>query len=148
MPKNYKKINRSNLSDNVAGLYYHAYNDYGTAWPRRPESIRKNQLNKVKNGTYDFDKSIKMQRYRVDDAWKFLKKEGREGWRTMSVADKNEAATLLAEDFYDDIGYELFNDIKKELGKNLKTPEDVIKYYQFLRQQKQMKKSKPKQFRR
>ena len=89
-----------------------------------------------------------MQRYRVDDAWKFLKKEGREGWRTMSVADKNEAATLLAEDFYDDIGYELFNDIKKELGKNLKTPEDVIKYYQFLRQQKQMKKSKPKQFRR
>ena len=66
----------------------------------------------------------------------------------MSVADKNEAATLLAEDFYDDIGYELFNDIKKELGKNLKTPEDVIKYYQFLRQQKQMKKSKPKQFRR
>ena len=59
MPKNYKKINRSNLSDNVAGWYYHAYNDYGTAWPRRPESIRKNQLNKVKNGTYDFDKSIK-----------------------------------------------------------------------------------------
>jgi len=148
MPEGYKKINRSNLSDNVAGLYYHADNDYGAAWPLRPESIRKNQLNKVKNGTYDFDKSIKMQRYRVDDAWKFFKKEGREGWRTMSVADKNEAATLLAEDFYDDIDNEFRDDIKKESGKNLKTPEEVIKHYQFLRQQKQMKKSKPKQFRR
>ena len=93
MPKNYKRINRDVLryraeryNENVADLYLHASNDYGAAWENRPESIRKNQLNKVKSGTYDFDKAIKMQRYRVDDAWKAFKKEDREGWRSMTVA--------------------------------------------------------------
>tara|TARA_B100000530_G_scaffold287110_1_gene202260 strand:- start:2213 stop:2752 length:540 start_codon:yes stop_codon:yes gene_type:complete len=155
MPKNYKRINRDVLryraeryNENVADLYLHASNDYGAAWENRPESIRKNQLNKVKSGTYDFDKAIKMQRYRVDDAWKAFKKEDREGWRSMTVADKNEVATLLAEDFYDEIGGELADDVSAETGKkfNYDDTAKIIKHYQDKRKNKVKKavsKSKP-----
>ena len=145
MPKNYKPINRDVLryraeryNENVADLYLHASNDYGAAWETRPESIRKNQLNKVKSGTYDFDKAIKMQRYRVDDAWKAFKKEDREGWRSMTVADKNEVATLLAEDFYDEIGGELADDVSAETGKkfNYDDTDKIIKHYQDKRKNK------------
>ena len=138
MPKNYKPINRGKLNENVADLYMHASNDYGAAWPNRPESIRKNQLNKVKNGTYDFAKSVKMQRYRVDDAWKAFKKEDREGWRKMTVADKNETATLLAEDFYDEIGGEFADDLSAETGKNFNydDTDKIIEHYQDKRKNK------------
>jgi len=156
MPKNYKPINRdklnfrsNNYNENVADLYLHASNDYGAAWENRPESIRKNQINKVKSGTYDFAKSVKMQRYRVDDAWKAFKKDDREGWRNMTVADKNETATLLAEDFYNDIDSELADDVSAETGKNSNYYDSakIIKHYQDKRKNKVKKAvSKSKSF--
>ena len=150
MPKNYKPIDREKINNKVYELYMQGESNYPNRW----NAIYENQKRKVKNGTYDFYKSIKLHRYLIDDAWKDQKKDNWEGyepgdgWRNTTVKDKNDAATILAEKFYDNIGYEFRDDIKKESGKNLKTPEEVIKHYQFLRQQKQMKKSKPKQFRR
>ncbi len=48
---------------------------------------------------------------------------------------------MLAEDFYDNIGYEFEDEIKEESGKKPKNSADVIKYYQNKKKMKNMKKS-------
>lgn len=143
MPSGYKPINREKSNNRVVELYLMAQNNYPNRW----NPIQENQQRKVKNGTYDFERSIKLQRYLIDDAWKDQKKDNWEGyedgdgWRDTTVADKNEAATMLAEDFYDNIGYEFKDEIKEESGKKPKNSADVIKYYQNKKKMKNMKKS-------
>ena len=143
MPKNYKPIDLETINNKVYELYLQGESNYPNRW----NAIYKNQIRKVKNGTYDFEKSIKLQRYLIDDAWKDQKKDNWEGyedgdgWRNTTVADKNEAATILAEKFYDTIGYEFKDEIKEESGKKLKSSAEVIKYYQNKKKMKNMKKS-------
>ena len=90
MPKNYKPIDLETINNKVYELYLQGESNYPNRW----NAIYKNQIRKVKNGTYDFEKSIKLQRYLIDDAWKDQKKDNWEGyedgdgWRNTTVKDK------------------------------------------------------------
>ena len=139
MAKIFNPIDRDKISDSVHELYLMAQNNYPNRW----NPIQENQQRKVKNGTYDFYKSVKLQRYLIDDAWRELKKNdgyGRYNWRGITTKEKNEAAILLAEDFYNNIGYEFKDEVKKESGKNFKTPDGIIKHYRLLRNKKRLEK--------
>ena len=70
------------------------------------QSIEQNLIKKMKKGTYDSTKAVKLWQYMVDDAAKkYEKKFGTPGTKTFSVQDRKKVAVAFAKDFeerYDD----------------------------------------------
>ena len=70
------------------------------------KSIEQNLLKKMKKGTYDSMKAVKLWQYMVDDAAKrYEKKFGTPGSKIFSVQDRKKVAVAFAKDFeerYDD----------------------------------------------
>ena len=70
------------------------------------KSIEQNLIKKMKKGTYDSTKAVKLWQYMVDDASKrYEKKFGTPGSKIFSVQDRKKVAVAFAKDFeerYDD----------------------------------------------
>ena len=70
------------------------------------KSIEQNLIKKMKKGTYDSTKAVKLWQYLVDDAAKrYEKKFGTPGSKIFSVQDRKKVAVAFAKDFeerYDD----------------------------------------------
>ena len=73
---------------------------------RMQKNIWQNLIKKMKKGTYDSTKAVKLWQYMVDDAAKrYEKKFGTPGIKTFSVQDRKMVAISFAKDFeerYDD----------------------------------------------
>lgn len=70
------------------------------------KNIEQNLIKKMKKGTYDSTKAVKLWQYMVDDASKrYEKKFGTPGSKIFSVQDRKKVAVAFAKDFevrYDD----------------------------------------------
>lgn len=66
------------------------------------QSIEQNLIKKMKKGTYDSTKAVKLWQYMIDDAAKRYEKEfGTPGIKTFSVQDRKMVAVAFAKDFED-----------------------------------------------
>lgn len=80
-----------------------ANNDDGL-YNQRIVPVVKSLAKKYAAGKYDHEKAIKLWRYVADDAAKRYAKEFGGVWNTMfTVADRNETARQLADDWMDDV---------------------------------------------
>ena len=69
---------------------------------RMQKSIEQNLIKKMKKGTYDSTKAVKLWQYMVDDAAKkYEKKFGTPGMKTFSLQDRKMVAVAFAKEFED-----------------------------------------------
>lgn len=85
-------------SEEAKELTIYADNDAGIH--QREKYFKLNLLRKIRDGKFNFDKSIKLWTYLMDEAAKKYDKEfGSPGARTFSAADKRQAARAFAREF-------------------------------------------------